>query len=287
MATHQQLEMNSLCADESLRRYLDDIRRIPLLSREEEVELAALARQGDAAARARLVQANLRFVVSVAKRYQHRGISLVDLISEGNLGLIKAVDRFDETLGYKFISYAVWWIRQAIVQALSRQARPMRLPPARANMLFRLDRALGRLEQERSGGVSWSDLAAEIGAPEADVEEILALQPRVSSLDGGTANDDLRLSDVLRDEGIPSPDEELEERKCMEELSSALAALDERERNIVSKFFGLGSDERQTLEQIGAEYSLTRERIRQIKDRALRKMRHFSRSHALREYLVA
>lgn len=284
--THEQLEANGLCADESLRRYLDDIRDLPLLSRDEETELARRARAGDQRARARLVQANLRFVVSVAKRYQHRGLSLVDLIAEGNLGLVKAVDRFDETLGYKFISYAVWWIRQAIILALSRQVRPMRLPAGRANLLFRLERLHGRLEQERGGAVSWTDLADESDAPEDDVEEMLALLPRVSSLDTITC-DEVHLADVVADSSNALPSDELEDRTCLEELARALDGLDRRERSIVTKFFGIGMDERLTLEQIGEEFQLTRERIRQIKDRALKKLRHFSRSHVLREYLAA
>jgi len=285
--THEQLEANSLGAEESLRRYLKDIRDIPMLSRDEEVELAQRVRAGDHEARARLVQANLRFVVSIAKRYQHRGLSLVDLIAEGNLGLVKAVDRFDETLGYKFISYAVWWIKQAIIQALSRQARPVRLPSGRANLLFRLERLHGRLEQERCAAVSWMDLADEAEAPEDDVEEMLTLAPRASSLDAHRNEEEVHLSEVIRDEVTLLPSDEFEERTRYEELARALEGLDSRERTIVRKFFGLGMDERQTLEEIGEEFQLTRERIRQIKDRALKKLRHFSRSQALREYLAA
>jgi len=284
--THEQLEANSLGADESLRQYLEDIRDIPMLSREEEVELAKRARAGDNDARTRLVQANLRFVVSIAKRYQHRGLSLVDLIAEGNLGLVKAVDRFDETLGYKFISYAVWWIKQAIIQSLSRQARPMRLPSGRANLLFRLERLHGQLEQERCEAVSWMDLADEAEMPEEEIEEALALLPKVSSLDSNVGDEEVHLSEVIHDGALYTPAQELEERYCQEELVRALEGLDSRERTIVSKFFGIGMEERQTLEEIGIEYKLTRERIRQIKDRALRKLRHFSRSQALRDYLT-
>lgn len=285
--THEQLEAISLGADESLRRYLDDIRSIPMLSREEEIELAQQARKGDAEARARLVKSNLRFVVSIAKRYQHRGLSLVDLIADGNLGLVRAVDRFDETLGYKFISYAVWWIRQAIIQALCKQARPMRVPSGRMNVLFRLEREQGRMEQRRSASVHWTDLAEELHESDGDMEDMLILNPRVASFDGRSSDEEPRLSDILGDEKAVIPDREFEQRSCRREVALALAALDERERTILCKFFGLGMDERQTLEEIGNEYRLTRERIRQIKDRALRKLRHFSRSQSLREYLTA
>lgn len=285
--THAQLEANSLGADDSLRHYLDDIRLIPMLSREEEVDLASLARQGDQGARARLVQANLRFVISIAKRYQHRGLSLVDLVAEGNLGLVKAVDRFDETLGYKFISYAVWWIKQAIIQAIAKQARPMRLPSARANLLYKLEKANGKLEQEQGRSVDWRDLAGEVDSSEDDVQEMLQFQPRVSSLEGSSSEEDARLLEIVEDEECPDPHNELVESSCFAEIEAALEALDDRERIIVEKFFGLGDGERLTLEEIGNEFSLTRERIRQIKDRALRKLRHFSRSGALREYLVA
>ena len=285
MKTHAELEAKSLGVDESLRRYLDDIRHIPMLTREQEVELATQAREGDEKARMRLVQGNLRFVVSVAKRYQHRGLSLIDLIAEGNVGLVKAVDHFDETLGYKFISYAVWWIKQAIIQAVYRQARPMRLPYSRANLLFKLERAHGRLEQRNGGPVPWTELAGEVDAPIADVEEMLTLTPKVSSLDGIVGDDDLQLSEVLHDETSAGPEGELEVQCCYGDLFEALDGLDNREKDIIQRFFGLGSEEKQTLEQIGNDYSLTRERIRQIKDRALRKLR--SRGGALREYLHA
>ncbi len=286
MTTHAQLEANSLGADDSLRHYLDDIRSIPMLSREEEIALAKRARAGDNSARAQLVQANLRFVISIAKRYQHRGISLVDLVAEGNVGLVKAVDRFDETLGYKFISYAVWWIKQAIIQAISRQARPMRLPSARANLLYRIEKANGRLEQKRGGSVDWRDIAEEVATCEDDVQEMLLFQPRVSSLDGSTSSEDVALLDIVFNEDANDPHRELVESSRCAEINSALEALTDRERIIIERFFGLVGD-RQTLEQIGADFGLTRERIRQIKDRALRKLRHFSRSSALREYLVA
>ena len=285
--THAQLEANSLGADDSLRHYLDDIRELPMLSREEEFSLAGRAKAGDEDARTRLVNANLRFVISIAKRYQHRGLSLVDLVAEGNIGLVKAVDRFDETLGYKFISYAVWWIKQSIIQAISRQARPMRLPSARANLLYKLEKANGKLEQERGQSVDWTELAGEVESSEADVQEMLMFQPRVSSLESSAGDDNVRLLEVLEDEDSFDPHEELEERSRGQEILDALSALDDRERSIVEKFFGLSEDGRLTLEQIGVEFSLTRERIRQIKDRALRKLRHFSRSGALREYLVA
>ncbi len=285
--THAQLEANSLGTDDSLRHYLDDIRELPMLSREEEFSLAGRAKAGDEDARTRLVNANLRFVISIAKRYQHRGLSLVDLVAEGNIGLVKAVDRFDETLGYKFISYAVWWIKQSIIQAISRQARPMRLPSARANLLYKLEKANGKLEQERGQSVDWTELAGEVESSEEDVQEMLMFQPRVSSLESSAGDDDVRLLEVLEDEDSFDPHEELEERSRCQEILDALSALDDRERSIVEKFFGLSDDGRLTLEQIGVEFSLTRERIRQIKDRALRKLRHFSRSGALREYLVA
>ena len=285
--THAQLEANSLGTDDSLRHYLDDIRELPMLSREEETSLASRAKAGDEQARTRLVNANLRFVISIAKRYQHRGLSLVDLVAEGNIGLVKAVDRFDETLGYKFISYAVWWIKQSIIQAISRQARPMRLPSARANLLYKLEKANGKLEQERGQSVDWTELAGEVESSEQDVQEMLMFQPRVSSLESTAGDDDVRLLEVIEDEDSFDPHEELEERNRCQEILSALNALDDRERSIVEKFFGLSEDGRLTLEQIGDEFSLTRERIRQIKDRALRKLRHFSRSGALREYLVA
>ena len=258
--THAELEANSLGVDESLRRYLDDIRSIPMLSREEEVECAAKARAGDDESRKRLMQANLRFVVSVAKRYQHRGLSLIDLIAEGNLGLVKAVDHFDETLGYKFISYAVWWIKQAIIQAVYKQARPMRLPYSRANLLFKLERAHGKLEQERGGSVHWTELSDEVDESADEVESMLALAPKVSSLDGGTTEEDVQLSEILEDENSESPQEAVEETRWHEELEHALRGLDDREQDIVRRFFGIDIMQRQTLEEIGNDYQLTRER---------------------------
>lgn len=285
--THAQLEEKSLGAEDSLRHYLDDIRALPMLSREEEVKLAAKARSGDQAARATLVQGNLRFVISIAKRYQHRGLSLVDLIAEGNVGLIKAVDRFDETLGYKFISYAVWWIKQAIMQAIASQARPMRLPSARAHLLHRIEKATGKLEQQNGYAVDWRDLADEVDSSEDDVRDMLQLQPRVSSLEGSLVDPNTRLLEIVADQDCPDPHRELVDNSRYAEIDSALDALDDRERLIIEMFFGLGSRERHTLEEIGNEFCVSRERIRQIKDRALRKLRHFSRSSALREYLVA
>ncbi len=283
--THEQLEANSLGADNSLRRYLEDIRTIPMLTREEEVELARRARAGDDAARARIVRANLRFVVSFAKRYQHRGLPLVDLVAEGNLGLVRAVDRFDETLGYKFISYAVWWVRQAILQALSRQARPMRIPAGRTNRMLQLERLHDRLEQETSDSVAWDRVVDEV-SPGVSADGVLSFQARVSSLDAHVGEDDVHLSEILFDERAASPAEELEMQDCREALQRAMEGLDQREQMIVKRFFGLDTEERRTLEEIGVEFRLTRERIRQIKDRALRKLRHASRNQTLRDYLA-
>ena len=242
MTTHAELEANSLGVDESLRRYLDDIRHIPMLTKEQEVELAAQARGGDGDARMRLVQANLRFVVSVAKRYQHRGLSLIDLIAEGNLGLVKAVDHFDETLGYKFISYAVWWIKQAIIQAVYRQARPMRLPYSRANLLFKLERVprAARTAQWWRRAVDRT-LRRKWTPRWQTSRRCFPLAPKVSSLDGTLGDEDLQLLEVLHDERTPGPEETLEERYCYGELADALDGLDEREKNIVERFFGLGA----------------------------------------------
>ncbi|MBQ2077165.1 MAG: sigma-70 family RNA polymerase sigma factor, partial [Bacteroidales bacterium] len=252
---------------------------------EEEVELAQRIRKGDRAALEKLTKANLRFVVSVAKQYQNQGLSLPDLINEGNLGLIRAAEKFDETRGFKFISYAVWWIRQSILQALAEQARIVRLPLNQVGSLNKINKALSRFEQENERRPTSEELAKVLDMPEDKISDTLKVSGRHTSLDAPFANgEDNSLVDVLENTDLPNTDSKLIEESLSKEIERVLAALTEREREIVKMFFGIGGPER-TLEEISDQFGLTRERVRQIKEKAIRRLKHSNRSKLLKSYL--
>lgn len=272
--------------DDSLDQYLQEIGDENLLSAEEEVELAKRIKRGDHRALDRLTKANLRFVVSVAKQYQNRGLSLGDLINEGNLGLIKAAKRFDETKGFKFISYAVWWIRQAILQALAEQSRIVRLPLNRVGALHKIGKACSGLEQEFGRQPSATEIADELDMTAHEVMDTLKISSRHLSLDAPFNDDnENRLLDILEDEMQPSPDEELMNDSLREEVKKVLNTLTPREAEVISLYFGIGRDYPLTLEEIGSRFGLTRERVRQIKEKAIRRLRHASRSRPLKAYV--
>lgn len=257
----------------SLDKYLQEIGREELISVEEEVELAGRIRNGDRAALEKLTRANLRFVVSVAKQYQNQGLSLPDLINEGNLGLIKAAEKFDETRGFKFISYAVWWIRQAILQALAEQSRIVRLPLNQVGSLNKINKALARFEQEHERRPSAEELATELDMPVDKVAEIIKMSGRHVSVDAPfVEGEDNSLIDVMINEDSPNADHGLINESLSKEIDRALATLTEREADIIRKFFGIGVPE-MTLEEIGIEMKLTRERVRQIKEKAIHRLR--------------
>lgn len=270
----------------SLDKYLSEIAKEPLLTPEEEIQLAIKIRNGDTLALERLIKSNLRFVVSVAKQYQNQGLSLGDLINEGNVGLMKAARRFDETRGFKFISYAVWWIRQSILQALAEQSRIVRLPLNRVGTLNRIGKEYGRLEQEFEREPSPEELA---NALEMDVEElsdVMLMNGKPMSMDAPfNQNDENSLHDVLVNDDLPSPDEELMTESLKAEIKSALDVLNEREKEVLKLYFGIDTEQALTLEEIGEKFNLTRERVRQIKEKAIRKLRHNSRSKNLKSYL--
>lgn len=256
----------------SLDKYLQEIGREELISVEEEVELAGRIRNGDRAALEKLTRANLRFVVSVAKQYQNQGLSLPDLINEGNLGLIKAAEKFDETRGFKFISYAVWWIRQAILQALAEQSRIVRLPLNQVGSLNKINKALARFEQEHERRPSAEELAAELDMPVDKVAETIKMSGRHVSVDAPfVEGEDNSLIDVMINEDSPNADYGLINESLSKEIDRALATLTEREADIIRKFFGIGVPE-MTLEEIGIEMKLTRERVRQIKEKAIHRL---------------
>nr|BAL57838.1 RNA polymerase primary sigma factor [uncultured Bacteroidetes bacterium] len=261
---------------QSLDRYLQEIGKVPLLSMEEEAELARRIRQGDQEALEKLVKANLRFVVSVAKQYQNQGLPLTDLISEGNLGLIKAAKRFDETRGFKFISYAVWWIRQSILQALAEQSRIVRLPLNRVGALNKINKIFARLEQEYEREPSPEEIAESMKgslSPE-EIAEIMRQSGRHVSLDSPIApGEDTRFIDVLENPDLPQPDQVLMYESLRQEVSKALATLEEREAQILRMHFGIDQRYPMTLEEIAEKLGLTRERVRQIKEKAIRKLR--------------
>ena len=272
---------------ESLDQYLQEIGDEGLLSAEEEVELARRIKRGDQRALERLTKANLRFVVSVAKQYQNRGLSLGDLINEGNLGLIKAAKRFDETKGFKFISYAVWWIRQAILQALAEQSRIVRLPLNRVGALHKIGKAFSGLEQEFGREPSPMEIADELDMPAHEVMDTLKISSRHLSLDAPFNDDnENRLLDVLEDEMQPSPDEALMNDSLRQEVKKALKTLSPREAEVISLYFGIGREFPMTLEEIGGRFGLTRERVRQIKEKAIARLRHASRSRPLKAYMT-
>ena len=269
----------------SLDKYLQEIGKEDRITVEEEVELAQRIRKGDQEALEKLTKANLRFVVSVAKQYQNQGLSLPDLINEGNLGLIKAAEKFDETRGFKFISYAVWWIRQSILQALAEQSRIVRLPLNQVGSLNKINKAFARFEQEHERTPSADELATELELPKEKVTDTLRVAGRHISVDAPFADgEDNSLLDVLVNTDSPNADRGLINESLATEVERALEILTERERDIIRYFFGIGCSE-MTLEEIGEKFDLTRERVRQIKEKAIRKLRQSSRSKLLKSYL--
>lgn len=271
---------------ESLDRYLHEIGKEKLITPDDEVRLAKEIQKGSQRALEELTKANLRFVVSVAKQYQNQGLSLGDLINEGNLGLIKAAKRFDETRGFKFISYAVWWIRQSILQALAEQSRIVRLPLNRVGALNKIGKKLSKLEQEYERVPSAAELAESLEMTVGEVADTLKISGRHLSMDAPFAQgEDNRLLDVLENEEIPDPDNDLMGESLKVEIERALSKLTKREAEVIRLYFGIGREHSLTLEEIGERFDLTRERVRQIKEKALRKLRHHNRSAALRAYL--
>ena len=269
----------------SLDKYLQEIGREDLITVEEEVELAQRIKKGDQEALEKLTKANLRFVVSVAKQYQNQGLTLPDLINEGNLGLIKAAEKFDETRGFKFISYAVWWIRQSILQALAEQSRIVRLPLNQVGSLNKINKAFARFEQENERTPSPEELAKVLDLPKEKVADTLRVSGRHVSVDAPFAEgEDNSLLDVLVNNDSPNSARSLINESLSTEVDRALSTLTERERDIVKYFFGIGTAE-MTLEEIGEQFGLTRERVRQIKEKAIRRLRHSSRSKQLKTYL--
>ncbi len=268
----------------SLDKYLQEIGREELVSPEEEVELAQRIRKGDQEALEKLTRANLRFVVSVAKQYQNQGLSLPDLINEGNLGLIKAAEKFDETRGFKFISYAVWWIRQSILQALAEQSRIVRLPLNQVGSLNKINKALGKFEQENERQPSTDELAEMIDIPKDKIADTLRVSGRHVSVDAPfVEGEDNSLLDVLPNNDSPMADSTLNQESLAKEVNRALDQLSPRERDILKMFFGIGCQE-MTLEEIGAKFDLTRERVRQIKEKAIRRLKG-QKSKLLKAYL--
>ena len=268
----------------SLDKYLQEIGRKDLITVDEEVELAQKIKQGDQAALDKLVSANLRFVVSVAKQYQNQGLSLPDLIDEGNLGLIKAAQKFDETRGFKFISYAVWWIRQSILQALAEQSRIVRLPLNQVGSLNKIGKALQRFEQENERRPSPAELAEQLDVPVEKIADTMKVSGRHVSVDAPFVDgEDNSLLDVLPNEDSPMADSSLTQESLSKEVKRALEQLNPRERDILKMFFGIGCQE-MTLEEIGAKFDLTRERVRQIKEKAIRRLKG-QKSKLLKSYL--
>ena len=268
----------------SLDKYLQAIGRKDLITVDEEVELAQKIKQGDQAALDKLVSANLRFVVSVAKQYQNQGLSLPDLIDEGNLGLIKAAQKFDETRGFKFISYAVWWIRQSILQALAEQSRIVRLPLNQVGSLNKIGKALQRFEQENERRPSPAELAEQLDVPVEKIADTMKVSGRHVSVDAPFVDgEDNSLLDVLPNEDSPMADSSLTQESLSKEVNRALEQLNPRERDILKMFFGIGCQE-MTLEEIGAKFDLTRERVRQIKEKAIRRLKG-QKSKLLKSYL--
>ena len=266
-------------------KYLQEIGREDLITVEEEVELAQRIKKGDRKALDKLTKANLRFVVSVAKQYQNQGLSLPDLINEGNVGLIKAAEKFDETRGFKFISYAVWWIRQSILQALAEQSRIVRLPLNQVGSLNKISKALSKFEQEHERRPSSEELAKELGVDEGKISDTLKVGGRHISVDAPfVEGEENSLLDVLQDSNSPNADKELIDESLAKEIDRSLATLTERESDIIKMFFGIGYQE-MTLEEIGDKFGLTRERVRQIKEKAIRRLRNNSRSKLLKTYL--
>ena len=270
----------------SLDKYLQEIGRVDLITADEEVELAQRIKAGDVAALEKLTKANLRFVVSVAKQYQNQGLTLPDLINEGNLGLIKAAQRFDETRGFKFISYAVWWIRQSILQALAEQSRIVRLPLNKIGSINKINKMYSYLEQANERVPSAEEIARELDMSVNDVKESMKNAGRHISMDAPLVEgEDSNLYDVIRSNESPNPDKSLILDSLRTEIERALETLTPREADVIRLYFGLGDQHAMTLEEIGETFDLTRERVRQIKEKAIRRLKHTSRSKILKTYL--
>ncbi|MBK9017823.1 MAG: RNA polymerase sigma factor RpoD/SigA [Saprospiraceae bacterium] len=274
---------------QSLEKYLQEIGKVDLLTPEEEVDLAKRIKQGDQTALEKLTKANLRFVVSVAKQYQNQGLSLSDLINEGNLGLIKAAQRFDETRGFKFISYAVWWIRQSILQALAEQSRIVRLPLNKVGSLNKINKAFSELEQSFEREPSAEELATLLEIPTEEVETTLGVAARHVSMDAPFVDgEDNSLLDVLENIHSPKTDQDLEYTESLRlEIERSLSTLTDRQMDVIKLYFGIGVEHPMSLEDIGDKFGLTRERVRQIKDKAINKLRSANRSKLLKHYLGA
>lgn len=271
---------------QSLDKYLQEIGKVDLLTADEEVILAKRIREGDQLALEKLTKANLRFVVSVAKQYQNQGLSLGDLINEGNLGLIKAAQRFDETRGFKFISYAVWWIRQSILQALAEQSRIVRLPLNRVGSLNKISKTFSELEQKFEREPSPEELAEVLEVTASEVVDTMKISGRHVSMDAPfVQGEENSLLDVLENDSDEKPDDGLMTDSLRKEVQRALSTLTQREADVISLYFGLNGEQALTLEEIGERFSLTRERVRQIKEKAIRRLRHTSRSKTLKPYL--
>jgi RNA polymerase primary sigma factor len=271
---------------QSLDKYLQEIGKVDLLTADEEVVLAKRIREGDQLALEKLTKANLRFVVSVAKQYQNQGLSLGDLINEGNLGLIKAAQRFDETRGFKFISYAVWWIRQSILQALAEQSRIVRLPLNRVGSLNKISKTFSELEQKFEREFSPEELAEVLEVTAAEVVDTMKISGRHVSMDAPfVQGEENSLLDVLENDGDEKPDDGLMTDSLRKEVQRALSTLTQREADVITLYFGLNGEHAMTLEEIGEKFNLTRERVRQIKEKAIRRLRHTSRSKTLKPYL--
>jgi RNA polymerase primary sigma factor len=270
----------------SLDKYLQDIGREELITAEEEVELARRIKTGDHLALEKLVRANLRFVVSVAKQYQNQGLSLPDLINEGNLGLIKAAQRFDETRGFKFISYAVWWIRQSILQALAEQSRLVRLPLNQVGSLNKIKKVSSRLEQKYERAPSIDEIAQTMEMPEHKLDKTMQISLRYISTDAPiSSEDDTKFLDMFISDDIPKTDSNLMRESLNKEIQRSLSTLTEKERDVINLYYGIGMNHGLTLEEIGAKFNLTRERVRQIKEKAIRRLKHTARSRLLKAYL--
>ncbi len=270
----------------SLDKYLQEIGKVELITAEEEVELAQRIKQGDKIALEKLTKANLRFVVSVSKQYQNQGLSLPDLINEGNLGLIKAAQRFDETRGFKFISYAVWWIRQSILQALAEQSRIVRLPLNKIGSINKINKAYAKLEQEYEREPNAEEIAELLEITESEVKESMKNAGRHLSMDAPLVQDeDNTMYDVLKSEEAPTPESQLLYESLRKEIDRAISSLTPREADVIRLFFGLNGSHPLTLEEIGEKFDLTRERVRQIKEKAIRRLKHTSRSKILKSYL--
>ncbi|MCQ2303259.1 MAG: sigma-70 family RNA polymerase sigma factor [Bacteroidales bacterium] len=270
----------------SLDKYLQEIGKVELITAEEEVELAQRIKQGDKIALEKLTKANLRFVVSVAKQYQNQGLSLPDLINEGNLGLIKAAQRFDETRGFKFISYAVWWIRQSILQALAEQSRIVRLPLNKIGSINKINKTYAKLEQEFEREPNAEEIAEVLDITEQEVKESMKNAGRHISMDAPLVQDeDNTMYDVLKSDEAPTPETELLYESLRKEIDRAISTLTQREQDVVRLYFGLDGKHPMTLEEIGEKFDLTRERVRQIKEKAIRRLKHTSRSKILKSYL--